>query len=56
MANLGKHDIPLAAVADLSWEAALVWLDYWTDCGEVRLGALAQIGDILFFEDFVESE
>ncbi len=38
----------LAAVAELSWDAALVWVDDRTDYGEVRMVALAPIGDMLF--------
>jgi hypothetical protein len=32
----------LAAAAELSWEAALVWLDDRADYGEVRMVALAE--------------
>lgn len=52
--NLGKHGLSLAAAAELSWEAALVWLDDRTDYGEVRMVAFAPIGDILYFVAFVE--
>jgi uncharacterized DUF497 family protein len=34
--NLGKHGLSLAAAAELSWEAALVWLDDRADYGEAR--------------------
>jgi uncharacterized DUF497 family protein len=54
--NLGKHGLSLAAAAELSWEAALVWLDDRADYGEVRMVALAPIGDILFFVAFVDRE
>jgi hypothetical protein len=37
----------LAAAAELSWEAALVWLDDRADYGEVRMVAWTPIGDIL---------
>jgi uncharacterized DUF497 family protein len=46
-ANLSKHGLSLAAAAELSWDAALVWIDNRTDYGEVRMVALAPIGDIL---------
>ena len=46
--NLGKHGLSLAAAAELIWEAALVWLDDRADYGEVRMVALAPMGDILF--------
>jgi len=52
--NLGKHGLSLAAAAVLSWEAALVWLDDRADYGEVRMVALAPIGDILYFVAFVD--
>lgn len=51
--NLGKHGLSLAAAADLSWEAALAWIDDRADYGEVRVVALAPIGDILYFVAFV---
>jgi uncharacterized DUF497 family protein len=47
--NLGKHGFSLAAAAELSWEAALVWFDDRADYGEARMVALAPIGDILYF-------
>ena len=46
----------MAAAAELSWDAALVWLDDRADYGEVRMVALAAIGDILFFAAFVDRE
>ena len=54
--NLGKHGLPLAAAAELSWEAALVWIDDRADYGEVRVVALAPIGDILYFVAFADRE
>ena len=54
--NLSKHGLSLAAAAELSWDAALVWVDDRTDYGEVRMVALAPIGDILFFVAFVDRE
>jgi uncharacterized DUF497 family protein len=44
----------LADAAELSWDAALVWIDDRADYGEVRMVALAPIGDILFFVAFVD--
>ena len=52
--NLGKHGLSLAAAAELSWEAALVWLDDRADYGEVRMVALSPIGDILYFVAFID--
>ena len=54
--NLSKHGLSLAAAAELSWDAALVWVDDRTDYGEVRMIALAPIGDTLFFVAFVDRE
>ena len=54
--NLSKHVLSLAAAAELSWDASLVWLDDRADYGEVRMVALAPIGDILFFVAFVDRE
>ena len=54
--NLSKHGLSLAAAAELSWDAALVWIDNRTDYGEVRMVALAPIGDMLFYVDFVDRE
>ena len=54
--NLSKHGLSLAAAAELSWDAALVWIDNRADYGEVRMVALAPIGDILCFVAFVDRE
>ena len=54
--NLSKHGLSLAAAAELSWDAALVWIDNRTDYGEVRMVALAPIGDMLFYVAFVDRE
>jgi len=54
--NLGKHGLSLAAAAELSWDEALVWIDDRADYGEVRMVALAPMGDILFFVAFVDRE
>jgi len=54
--NLSKHGLSLAAAANLSWDAALVWIDDRADYGEVRMVVLAPIGDILFFVAFVDRE
>ncbi len=54
--NLSKHGLSLAAAAGLSWDAALAWVDDRADYGEVRMVALAPIGDILFFVAFVDRE
>lgn len=54
--NLSKHGFSLAAAAELSWDEALVWIDDRADYGEVRMVALAPMGDILFFVAFVDRE
>jgi uncharacterized DUF497 family protein len=54
--NLSKRGLSLAAAAELSWDAALVWIDDRADYGEVRMVALAPIEDILFFVAFFDRE
>ena len=54
--KLSKHGLSLAAAADLRWEAALVWIDDRADYGELRMVALAPIGDTLYFAAFVDRE
>ncbi len=54
--NLSKHGLSLTDAAELSWDAALVWIDDRADYGEVRMVALAPIGDILFFVAFVDRD
>ncbi len=54
--NLSKHGFSLAAAAHLSWDAALVWIDDRADYGEVRMVALAPLGDTLLFVAFVDRE
>ena len=53
--NLSRHGLSLAA-AELSWEAAVVWLDDPADSGEARMVALAPIGNTLYFVAFVDRE
>ena len=54
--NLSKHGLSLAAAAELSWDAALVWIDDRAYYGEVRMVALAPNGGILYFVAFVDRE
>jgi uncharacterized DUF497 family protein len=54
--NLSKHGLSLVAAAELSWDAALVWIDDRADYGEVRMVALAPLGDVLYFVAFVDRE
>jgi len=55
-ANLGKHGLSLAAAAELSWEAALVWLNDRAHYGEARMVALAPIGNTFYFVAVEERE
>ncbi len=52
--NLSKHGVSLAAAAQLDWDAALAWIDDRADYGELRIVALAPMGDRLFFVVFVD--
>ena len=54
--NLSKHGVSLAAAARLDWDAALAWIDDRADYGEMRIVALAPIGDRLFFVVLVDRE
>ena len=54
--NFSKHGVSLAAAAQLDWDAALAWIDDRADYGELRIVALAPIGDRLFFVVFVDRE
>ena len=54
--NLSKHGVSLVAAARLDWDAALAWIDDRADYGEMRIVALAPIGDRLFFVVFVDRE
>jgi uncharacterized DUF497 family protein len=54
--NLSKHGLSLAAAAEPSWDAALIWIDDRADYGEVRMVALAPLGDILYYVAFVDRE
>jgi uncharacterized DUF497 family protein len=54
--NLSKHGVSLAAAAQLDWDAALAWIDDRADYGELRIVALAPIGDKLFFVVFVDRD
>jgi uncharacterized DUF497 family protein len=44
----------MAATAQISWDVALVWSDDRADYGEVRMVALAPMGDTLLFVAFVD--
>ena len=46
--NLEKHGVSLALVAELDWDASLVWVDERHDYGELRMIALAPDTGILY--------
>jgi uncharacterized DUF497 family protein len=52
--QFSKHGVSLAAAAELNWDAALAWIDDRVDYGEIRIVALAPIGDRLFVVAFVD--
>lgn len=53
-ANLEKHNVSLALVAELDWEAALVWVDDRFDYDEMRMIALAPKTELLYYVAFVD--
>lgn len=53
-ANVEKHGVSLALAAELEWNSALVWPDTRRAYGEPRQGALALLGERLFFVAFVD--
>jgi len=53
-ANISKHGLSLAEASRLAWGTALAWVDTRHDYGEVRMSALAALGDRLFFVAFVD--
>ena len=55
-ANKHKHGVSLSAAEGMDWEAALIWEDDRRDYGEVRLVALAPIGDRLYCCAYVERD
>ncbi len=54
--NLSKHGVSLAAAASLDWDVALAWIDDRADYGELRIVALAPIGERLYFVAFVNRD
>ena len=53
-ANLVKHGVSLALVAELEWDRALVWMDGRKEYGEERQSALALLGNRLYFVAFID--
>lgn len=54
VANQTKHGVSLALAGELSWEAALVWVDDRFEYGELRMIALAPKTGIIYYVAFVE--
>ena len=52
--NLKKHGHSLADAQLLDWEEALAWPDERVAYGELRMVALAPIGERLFYVAFVD--
>ncbi len=55
-ANQRKHGVSLAEAEFVAWDEALTWQDDRNDYGEVRLVALAPIGDRLYCCVYVERD
>ena len=53
-ANQLKHGVSLALVAELDWDAALVWIDERFDYAEMRMIALAPETETLYCVAFVD--
>lgn len=54
--NQDKHGIPLTEAAFLDWDSALIWQDTRRDYGEVRMVALAPIGERLYCVVYVDRD
>lgn len=54
--NQEKHGVSLAEAESMEWDAALAWQDDRRDYGEVRMVALAPIGDRLYCCVYVERD
>ena len=53
-ANQAKRGVSLLMVAELDWEAALVWVDDRFEYHEMRMIALAPNTEILYYVAFVD--
>ena len=56
LTNRQKHGISLTEAERVAWDEALTWQDDRSDYGEVRLVALAPIGDRLYCCVYVERD
>lgn len=54
--NKRKHGISLSEAAFMDWDGALVWQDNRKDYGEIRIVALAPIGERLHCAVYVDRE
>lgn len=54
--NKEKHGVSLTDAALIDWEAALIWQDTRRDYGELRMIALAPIGERLYCAVYVDRE
>jgi uncharacterized protein len=52
--NLKDHKVSLNLAKLMDWDNALVWLDQRFSYNEVRMSALAPIGDTLYFVAYVD--
>lgn len=53
-ANIEKHGISLAAASTIEWNEALTWTDERFSYGEVRMCAIAYIGNRLHYVAYVD--
>lgn len=54
--NKEKHGVSLTDAALIDWDDALIWQDTRCDYGEVRMIALAPIGERLYCVVYVDRE
>lgn len=54
--NKEKHGVSLTDAAFIDWDAALIWQDTRRDYGELRMIALAPIGERLYCAVYVDRE
>lgn len=54
--NIEKHGVSLAAAASIEWDGALTWKDERQAYSEVRVCAIAYIGDRLHYVVYVDRD
>lgn len=52
--NHAQHGVSLALSAQLDWDEAMVWVDPRFQYDELRMSALAPLGDTLYYVAFVD--